>query len=81
MRVEKGVPRNPPTYDDTPPEAGVSIETSGAGEGAGKHGAGLMNEETCADENEDEDDQPRRRRFASYERSSDATPRLRLDVC
>ena len=56
MRVEKGVPRSPPGYDDTPPKASVSIETSGAGESACKHGAGLMDEEDCADEDVDGDD-------------------------
>ena len=56
MRVEKGVPRSPPRYDETPPKAGVSTETLSAGEGARKHGAGLMDEEACADADEDEDD-------------------------
>lgn len=56
MRVKKGIPKSPPTYDDTPPKAGISVKTSGAGEGARKHGAGLMDEETCADEDDDEDD-------------------------
>ena len=56
MRVEKGVPRSPPRYDDTPPKAGVSTENSGAGEGTRKHGAGLTDEQTCANEDEDEDD-------------------------
>ena len=56
MRVEKGVPRSPPRYDDTPPQAGVGIKTSAAGEGARKHGAGLIDEEASADEDEDEDD-------------------------
>ena len=56
MRVEKGVPRSPPRYDDTPPQAGVSTETLVAGGGACKHGAGLTDEQTCADEDEDEDD-------------------------
>ena len=56
MRVEKGPPESPPRYDDIPPEAGVRIKTSGAAEGARKHGAGLMEEEASADEDEDEDD-------------------------
>ena len=56
MRVEKGVSKNSPRYNNTPPESNVSIKTSGAGGGACKHGAGLMNEEACADEVEDEDD-------------------------
>lgn len=55
MRVEKGIPRNPPKYDDTHPQASVSIETSRAGEGAREHGAGLMDEEAGADEDLDED--------------------------
>ena len=53
MRVEKGVPRSPPRYDVTPPK---NTETSGAGEGPRKYGAGLVDEQTCADEDEDEDD-------------------------
>lgn len=56
MRVEKGIPRSPPRYDDNHPQASVSIETSGAGEGAREHGTGLMDEEACADEDADEDD-------------------------
>ena len=32
------------------------MKTSGAGESARKHGAGLTSEEACADEDEDEDD-------------------------
>lgn len=56
MRVEKGIPRSPPRYDDTPPQASVSIETSGVGEGARKHGAGLMDEEACTDGDVDNDD-------------------------
>ena len=56
MRVEKGVPRSMPRYDDTPPQAGVKIKTSGAGKGARKHGAGLIDEEASADEDKDEDD-------------------------
>lgn len=56
MRAEKGVPKSPPKYGDTPPKAGVSVKTWGAGEGARKHGADLMDEEACADEDDDEDD-------------------------
>lgn len=54
MRVEKGVPRSPTEYDDTLPRASVSVKTSGAGEGAQKHGPGLTDEEACADEDEDD---------------------------
>lgn len=57
MRVEKGVPKRSPRYDDTPPKAGVSVKSPGAGEGARKHSAGLMDEEACADEDDDEDDE------------------------
>ena len=55
-RVEKGVPKSPPNYDDTPPSTGVSVKTSGIGESAREHGAGLMDKEACADEDTDEDD-------------------------
>lgn len=55
-RVEKGVPRSPPIYDDIPPKAGVSTKSSGAGEGARKHGTGLISEDACDDETEDEDE-------------------------
>ena len=52
-----GVPKSPPTYDDTtPPSAGVSVKTSGVGENARANGAGLMDEDACADEDTDEDD-------------------------
>ncbi len=56
MRVEKDVSRNRPRYNDTLHESGVSTKTSGAGEGACKQGAGLVDEEACADEVEDEND-------------------------
>lgn len=56
MRVEQGVPMSPSTCDNTPPETGVNMKTSGAGGGARKHGAGLMGGEACAGEDEDEDD-------------------------
>ena len=56
MRVEKGVPKRSPRYDDTPPKAGVSVRSPSAGEGARKHIAGLMDEKACADEDDDEDD-------------------------
>lgn len=56
MRVETGVPKSPPNYNDTPPSAGVSVRTSGVGENARAHGAGLMDEDSCADEDTDEDD-------------------------
>lgn len=57
MRVEKGVPESPPNYDDTQTIAGVIVtKTSSAGEGAHRHGAGLMDEEACADEDDEEDD-------------------------
>ncbi len=56
MRVEKGVPKSPKNYEDAPPNASVSVKTLGVGESAQKHGAGLMGEEACADEDTDEDD-------------------------
>lgn len=55
-RVEKGIPKSPSDYDDTSPNAGVGVETSGVGEGARKQGAGLVDAEACADEDTDEDD-------------------------
>ena len=55
-RVEKGVPRNPQNYDDTPPNEGVSVKALGVGGSARKHGASLIDEEACADEDTDEDD-------------------------
>ena len=56
MRVEKGIPRDFPKYNDTPSAGGVVSKTDGAGEGIRKHGAGLMDKEACDDEDEDEDD-------------------------
>ena len=56
MKAEKGVPKSPPRHDDTPSKARVSTETSGAGEGARKHGSSLLDEQTCANDDEDEDD-------------------------
>ena len=52
MRVEKGV------LIDTPKDNDVTgtLKTSGAGEGARKRSAGLPDKETCADEEDDEDD-------------------------
>jgi len=55
MKVEKGVPKSPPKYDDAAPNVG-GVKTSGAGEGAHKHSAALPDEEACADEDDDEDD-------------------------
>lgn len=55
MRVEQGIPENPPLYNNTTPGVDV-LKTSGAGESACKRSAGLPDEEACADEDEDEDD-------------------------
>ena len=50
------MPRSPRQYDDLPPTVIVNMKTSGASEGARQHGAGPLDEEACADEDEDEDD-------------------------
>lgn len=58
MRVEKGVPKNAPNeYNETHPTTATGVvKISDAGEGVRKHGAGLSDEEACAEEDEDEDD-------------------------
>ena len=57
MRVEKGVPT--PThneYDDAAEnKQAIVSKTSAAGEGSGKHAAGLPEEEAAADDDDDED--------------------------
>ena len=54
MRVEKGVHKSPPKVNDIPHKAGVSVKPLGAGEGARKHVAGLMDGEACVDDEDDE---------------------------
>lgn len=55
-RVEKGVFKSHSNFEDNPHNAGDGVKTSGVGVGARKHGAGLVYEEACADEDADEDD-------------------------
>ncbi len=52
MRVEKGILKSPPPND----AAIGTVTTLGAVEGARKRNVGLLDEETCADEGDDEDD-------------------------
>ena len=54
MRVEKGVHKSPPKQNDIPPKACISAKPLGAGESARKHVAGLMDEEACVDDEDDE---------------------------
>jgi len=55
MRVEKGIPRSPPQFNDS--AAGVdAVKITGAGESDYKRSAGLPDEEACADEDDNEDD-------------------------
>ena len=52
------VPKNAPNeYNETLPTTATGvIKISDAGEGVRKHGAGLSDEEACAEEDKDEDD-------------------------
>lgn len=54
MRVKKGVYKSPPKHNDIPPEAYICVKPLNAGESARKHVAGLMGEETCVDDEDDE---------------------------
>ena len=59
MRVEKGIPKNAQNeYYETPSTTATGVvKTLAAGEGVRKRGAGLSDEEACAEEDDDEDDQ------------------------
>ena len=54
MRVEKGVHKSPPKHNEIPPEACICVKPLSAGESARKHVAGLMDEEACVDDEDDE---------------------------
>lgn len=53
MIVEKGIPRDNSTHDESC--SGV-LASTGVGKSAGKRQAGLSSEEACSDEDDDEDD-------------------------
>ena len=55
MRVEKGVHKSPPQFNDAAPAVSVQ-KSSVAGEGARKRSAGLPDEEGCVDDDDDDED-------------------------
>jgi len=57
MRVEEGIPidRNI-NFESAPATIEDVSKTSSAGKGAKKHGAGLLDEEACAGEEDEDDD-------------------------